>query len=344
MRGTVRPRAGQSGSAVGRDCARVHARGRDWDVGQRSSTETAIALIQAFLEQRVWKQADLARRLEMTTPAVRRRLDEMTEAGFPLEREEEHPHVYWSVPKGWFPGGLLVKREEVPELLRLLGRLPRTKARDALLQTILERIPQQAQSQIAPVVAPTVSPREDEHLTTIEDSARAKQALRFRYYTASRGIEGVRHASVHAVFPAPPARFVATCHRSNQLRWFRVENVSDASLDSNEPYRPASSEHVGAFLAESLDGYREEVPSTQISFFVREPESRWVVRNLPTGMKAEHDPKGGIHVTAQTSALLLAARYVVQLGEAARPETPALAEKVVEIAAGALRNARTARP
>jgi hypothetical protein len=53
-------------------------------VGQRSSTENQIALVQAFLESRVWKQAELARRLEMRSGALRKRLDEMCAAGFSL--------------------------------------------------------------------------------------------------------------------------------------------------------------------------------------------------------------------------------------------------------------------
>lgn len=271
----------------------------------------------------------------MTSPAVRKRLEEMQAAGFPLEREEEHPHVYWSVPKDWFPGGLLFKRDEVPELLRLLGRLPKSKARDQMLETILARIPQRID--VASAIVPTVSAREETHLAIIEDAIRTKTPLRFRYYTASRGAEGTRHASVHVVFPSPPARFVATCHRTDQLRWFRVENISDANADPHEPYRLATKEALDDFVAQSLDGYREPSAPQMITFFVRDPEARWVSRNLPPEMKAEEE-MGGIRVSVNTSALLVAARYVVQLGDAATPETPALAEKVVEIARGALRN------
>src|SRR5258708_19203057 len=95
-------------------------------VGQRSSTDTVIGLVQAFLERRTWTQADLARRLEMGVPAVKKRLEELAGA-FNLEREEDHPHIYWSVPKNWFPGGVLFAREQLPDLLRQLSRLPRGK-------------------------------------------------------------------------------------------------------------------------------------------------------------------------------------------------------------------------
>ena len=303
-------------------------------MGQRSATETVAALIGAFLEQRTWKQADLARRLEMTTPAVKKRLDELT-PWLKLEREEDHPHVYWSVPKDWFPGGLLMKREEVPELLRLLARLPKSKARDRLLERIIARIPQDASQ--ASVVAPDASPREEQHLGVIEDSARAGKPLRFRYFTASRGAEGQRHASVHRVFPGPPARFVATCHRSGGLKWFRVDNVGDAALDPHEPFRSATEKIVEAFLGESLDGFREEIaPTETVTFFVRDPEARWVARNLLQGMKADQE-RGGIRVTAVTKAVPVVARYVAQLGEAAEPETDSLTQKVEELAKGALR-------
>jgi len=262
----------------------------------------------------------------------------MFAGGFPLDREEEHPHVYWSVPRHWFPGGLLIKREEVPELLRLLGRLPRSTSRERLLQAIVERIPHAAAP--APIVAPDVTAREDRYLAVIEDSARAKIALRLRYYSVGRGAEETRHASVHTVLPGPPARFVATCHRSGKLKWFRVENVSDAELDPEEAYRSANAGAVETFLAESIDGYHGGKAPETLTFFVRDPESRWVARNLETGMKADVVP-GGIRVNVKTSALLLTARFVVQLGDAARAETPALAAKVAEIASGALRNART---
>ena len=75
-------------------------------MGQRSSTVTVVQLVQAFLEQRTWTQKALAERLEMTTPAVREKLKEL-QGIFRLEREEDHPHVYWSVPKDWFPGGVI---------------------------------------------------------------------------------------------------------------------------------------------------------------------------------------------------------------------------------------------
>jgi hypothetical protein len=58
-------------------------------VGQRSTTETLAGVYQAFLTRRTWKQADLARELDVSSEAVRRVLHELQEKGMPLEREAD---------------------------------------------------------------------------------------------------------------------------------------------------------------------------------------------------------------------------------------------------------------
>lgn len=306
-------------------------------VGQRSSTETVIALVQAFFERRTWSQADLARRLGMTTAALRNKLHELMGV-FHLEREEDHPHVYWSVPRDWFPGGVLFTREQLPELLRQLSRLPRSKVRDALLATVVRHGAMDAGAQDLPatVVAPEATPHEEEYLATIEDAAARRVPLRFRYFTPSRGSMSTRHASVHRVVLGLPPRFIATCHRASTLKWFRVENIFEARLDDQEAFRPSTAKALDAFHAASLDGFNAGGAPETLSFVVREPEARWVALNLPSPMRAEDAPGLGIRVTIETTALRQVARFVVGLGGAALPETPALAAAVSELARGAL--------
>ena len=77
---------------------------------------------------------------------MRKKLVEL-QGPFHLEREEDHPHVYWSVPKDWFPGGVFFTRAQLPELLRLLGRLPRSKARDVVLETVFRHVPRDGDSE-----------------------------------------------------------------------------------------------------------------------------------------------------------------------------------------------------
>ncbi len=302
-------------------------------MGQRSNTETIVALLKAFLDQRTWKQADLARHVGVQPATVHKRLEELRACGVPLESEREHPHVFWSVPRSWYPGGVLFTGEQVTQMFRQLSRLPKSKARNALIETVLRYLPTR-QPAIAIVPAETTA-REEQHLPVIEDAANQKVALQFRYFTANRGSEGRRHASVHRVVLGPPARFVATCHRTGGLKWFRVENVSDAKLDAREPFRDADAKTVDAHLRASLDGFHEGRPPEAHVFFVSDPDARWVARNLLEEMRAEEVP-GGIRVTLETSALTRLARFVVGLGAAARPLTPALRAEVSALAKGAL--------
>jgi predicted DNA-binding transcriptional regulator YafY len=306
-------------------------------VGSRSGTVTVVHLLQAFLEQRTWTQKGLAERLGMTTPAVRDKLREL-EGIFHLERQEDHPHVYWSVPKNWFPGGVVFKREQLPELLRHLLRLPKGKSRDALLETVLRNLPKGGEADALPdaVVPPASTKQEEDYLAVIEDAAAQKRALLFRYFTASRGQMSMRYASVHRVVLGRPARFIATCHREDKLKWFRVENILSAHLDKDEPYKPASGKAVEAFHRASIDGFNAGGAAAELSFVVRDPEARWVQTNLLPTMKVETLSNGRIRVTVETNAILQVARYVVGLGAAAIAETPALAEAIEVLARGAL--------
>ena len=302
-------------------------------MGQRSSTETVVAILKAFLDQRTWKQADLARHVGVQPAAVHKRLEELRASGIPFTSERDHPHVYWSVPKSWYPGGVLFTGEQITQLFRQLSHVPNSKARNQLIESLLKFLP--TRSAVTNVVPAETTIREERHLPTIEDSTNEKVALQFRYLTVGKGKEGVRHASVHRILLGPPARFVATCHRSGDIKWFRVENVSDAKLDKREPFRDADPKKVDALLSESLDGFHEGgAPATQ-AFFVSDPDARWVARNLMAGMTPEEVP-GGIRVTIETSAPKQLARFVVGLGAIAKPLTPTLEAEVAALAKGAL--------
>jgi predicted DNA-binding transcriptional regulator YafY len=186
-----------------------------------------------------------------------------------------------------------------------------------------------------PIVAREASPEEERFLAVVEDSASHRTALHMRYLTAGRVDEGSRHASVHRVLLGPPARFVATCHRSGTLKTFRVDGVLDARLDPAQPFRAADDPAVDAYLRASLDGFRGDGPPREHSFVVRNPEARWVKKNLLEGMRAE-SAGDGIRVIVHTASLDRLARYVVSLGGAATPQTPELAREVAALARAAL--------
>lgn len=312
-------------------------------MGQRSTTETAFGIIAAFIEQNTWTQAELARRLETRVETIRRQLTELQAAGIKLEREEDHPHVYWSVPKNWLPGALAFSAEEARDLLRLIVRSPRGALRERVVQTALARLGNfgtaTADFDAAAVRPAAIPPHEEEVLDVIEDAARNKVALKMRYFTASRRHESWRHASVQRVDVGARPHFVAVCHKSAELRRFRVSNVLLAKLDHGEPFRKAAAAALAKFDRESFGGYRDDGPVVRCAFFVRDPEAAWVEKNLPDDTVQHEAARGGTRFFVDTAAVVVLARYVAGLGEVARPETPELAEEVAAIARAALANA-----
>lgn len=307
-------------------------------MGQRGASQSIAAILQAFLRSRTWTQAALARELQIGVPALKKHLKALEDAGLPLERQDDHPHVYWSVPQSWFPGGVVYRGPDVEVLLRQLSRLPRSKDRERLIEIALDCLTGDRQTRASGlprvVMVRETSEPEAEHLSVIEDSATQQRTLHCRYFS-TRGSESWRNLSVQRIVSGSPVRFAAICHRDGNLKWFRVDNVLDARLDEGDPYRTVDGSALSAFLASSLDGFYEEgEPETHV-FSVRHPEARWVAKNLLEGMQHTESPEG-IRITVRTTGLQRLASYVVGLGAAAQIETPSLARAVAALARGAL--------
>jgi hypothetical protein len=144
-----------------------------------------------------------------------------------------------------------------------------------------------------------------------------------------------RTVSVHHITAGPPARFLATCHRDGALKWFRVDRILRAHESAEEAFRAATKEGVARVLATSIDGYQGDGAPSEVSVFVREPESRWVARNHPRPLVVEELPNG-IRLRGEVGSVKQLARWVVSLGSAARAESPELVEAVRALAAGAI--------
>jgi predicted DNA-binding transcriptional regulator YafY len=174
-------------------------------------------------------------------------------------------------------------------------------------------------------------------LSVVEDAARAKQALQMAYVTTRTGEQSARLVSVQRVSYGARIRFVAYCHRSHRLKWFRVSNVRWAKADGSTPYQAAPVEEVDALFARSIDGYADRGPPRRVSFVVTGDAARWVPGNLPsTAMTAEPCPEG-VRVSVETAGMDVLARFVVGLGAEVILETPELARRVADLARGALR-------
>jgi len=258
----------------------------------------------------------------------------------PLTNEFEHPHVYWSVPRGWLPDAVAIDKTELPVLVRLVARSPRSAARDRLLRKLV-RFERDAEGLAGAMVTRTPSLQEESFLPLAEDAAARRVALGIQYFTASRGALEWRHISVHRVVAGPPARLAATCHRTGRLKWFRIDNVLSAHLDPEVAFKPADAGSVERFLAGTVDGFHDGGASSDCVVTVRAPESHWVQRNLLEGMQFSVQGEG-IRIVAPSSALTRVARWVVGLGDAATCETKELAALVAALARAALSRAPAA--
>jgi predicted DNA-binding transcriptional regulator YafY len=303
-------------------------------MGQRTGSESLTRIISAFWGERTWSQAELSRYLGVTVRTLRKHLDELTSAGWPLHREDDHPHVYWSIPKDWFPGGVALGREEIASLLHLLARLPESAERERVIGALKNNAPAPLLTVLDRVLPPRSSPVAEQHLPAVLDALGQRKVLKIRYFTASRGAIGTRLLSVQRVLAGPPARFIAYCHTANDLRWFRLENIEGLSPSPEADFVEVDDAQVEEVVSRSVDGFFAG-PSVRVTFFVRAPESRWVAKNLPEGLEGI-DTDGGLLVDQETHGLIPIARFVVGLGKAAECRSPELAKQVRALAREAL--------
>ncbi len=300
---------------------------------KRSAGATISQILLEFEREHTWTQAALAERCGIEVRALKVRLKELVDAGVPLVRDEEPPHVYWSVPRTWRSGSVSLSTDQMLLIARLLGRLPASRTRSDALKVVAESL------RTGPVPdAPesfSLDPSEDAHLVVVEDALEKKHALRMEYFSVGRVAREWRTVSVHHISAGPPARFLATCHRDGTIKWFRVDRILRAHDSSDEAFRSAKAGTVEHVLETSIDGYHGEGHTTAVSLSVREPESRWVARNHPKPLRLEELPSG-IRLTGEVGSVKQLARWVVSLGSAARAETPELVEAVRALAQGSL--------
>ncbi len=312
-------------------------------MGRRSATETVAALFLAFLQQPTWQQAELARSLGVTAKTLRSCLTDLELAGLPLERVEEHPHVYLSVPAGWVPGAVAFSVEEARALARMLVRHAKTPDRDLVLARLVSCLSQRTASAPAKpsntANSITTQVGAEAQLPFVQDATTRRCVLQIQYFSAHRGQIAWRDISPARLTIGPPARVLALCHRTGTLKWFRVSNIIAARLVEDTSYLEAPSARVDEVFSTSLNGYHDGEGSRLCRFTVRDPDARWLKSNLPDGAKVT-DMAGGIIVEVDSGALLPLARLVVGLGDAASIETPALEKLVKHLARGALRVTR----
>jgi len=301
-------------------------------VGARSRYETVAKVVIAFTRKRTWTQADLAREVALQPRQLRKVLMELSEAGVPLEREEEHPQVYWSVPKGWLPGGVSLDGELVTRALGLVIRLPPGSDRDHLLEAL---------APFGQAPGPGVVEHHGRQGDVVDQLWRLaiegiehNRALRVRYRSTKRG-SSARSISPQRIDQSSN-HLLAFCHKAQALRRFHFDRVEQVAFDACEQYVHIDKRRVDAFLTESVDGFHDPAGARELAFYVRPSAAPWVAEDLPDGLEHERTDDGGLYVHGYVAGLGQVARYVVGLGAEAEAETPELRDAVEALARGAL--------
>jgi predicted DNA-binding transcriptional regulator YafY len=309
-------------------------------MGRRSGTETAIEILRAFVARRRWRQAELAREVGITVPALRKHLTSWSTV-VPLTSCTSHPDVFWELPRDWHPAGVLLDGRAVGDLVRILARAPKSADRDLLIALLLRRHP--SAPTVSAIAATELESEEQQFLPIVEDAAARRRVLRMKYFSARRGETDWRDVSVARIYPSAPPRFVAFCHRARELRLFRVSNIASAHVGTSEEFIASDPRSLDKRERGHVDGWCDDGEQDgELVFFVAAPHDRWVRRNLRPGMRSE-SVDGGLRVVAPPSGLVAVARFVVGLGGAARSETPSLDAAVRALAEGALAKPLSAR-
>lgn len=303
---------------------------------KNSNIEALAGVYEAFGRCKTWRQAALARELDLRPERLRKMLEALRDQGWPLERDEDPPQVYWSVDRHWFGGGVLVPRASIPRLLRLLAYVPASPERAKVLRLFEAAAP--AAAAIFEAVRPphALSTEEEGYLRAVEEAIGGRRSIEMKYFSRHRGELEWRTISPHLVHLDDSLRVAAVCHRSDRLKWFRIdgiEGLQDAS--TRAAYRDRAPDLLESFLSESVAGFHAPGPKQVHTFVVREPTARWAKTLLKPPMMYEAVP-GGIRVTAETAGVIQIARFLIGLGGDVCEVSPALADEVRRIAEAAL--------
>jgi predicted DNA-binding transcriptional regulator YafY len=303
-------------------------------LGQKSRSEAVAHVLLALLRHRSVKQAELAREIGTSPRVVRQCITDLQLANMPIEREDDHPHVYYSVPKGWLPHGAVLPVEDVEAILRVLARVPSEQARRDSIAACLGTERTWFKATLA--LQDSLLPRELETLEDLEDSVYARTTAKITYHSPERGNMETRHISVQRIaYHERPLRLLAVCHRTKNLKWFRLDRVQGVDLDRQEPFLAAETHAIDDVVANTLLGFHHSGEPVDCVFVVDAPVHRWFVPLL--GSRSTTTPCGqAVRVTVRTAAVEVLARELVGLGAAVHVETPELGAAVRALAEGVL--------
>lgn len=273
--------------------------------------------MERFGERRSWHEGEFSEHLGLRGKLLDV-LAVLAEQGWPLHLEGG----VWSIPEGWRSASVQFSPLELAELLRLLVRSPRSKARDRLLAKLTRRMRQE------PWIAPLgIDPR-DEHRRTLERAARSQTVVELLYFSREACVAGPRLVSVQDS-PAPDrSECWGVSHKANTAVHILLDCVLDVRERPDRSYLPAA----------EVPRAPGPIPKVRVAFEVPQAKARQLLAGVPPGLSLHH---GGqvIRVEGAVAALTPVALLVLTLGAGVvigTPELRGMVDALARIAIGEL--------
>lgn len=173
---------------------------------------------------------------------------------------------------------------------------------------------------------------EERHLPTVRAALDAGHRLRLEYLVAARDESTTRDVDPIRVVAVDGRWYLqAWCHRAEDVRTFRIDRISDASVLDVQAQPPA-----GVQLRPVPPRVFQPSEDDLTVGLVLQPHASWVAENFPLESSTRQQD-GSLEVTLKVADPAWIVRLVWRLGGAARVTEPIwLAERVAADAAAAL--------
>lgn len=180
--------------------------------------------------------------------------------------------MFWSMAKGWYPGAVAFRGQDVAKLVRLLQLAPQSPQRDRLLHQINSSPTGLGKGPTTSVLVHVLNLAKELRLATLQHSASAIEPIFTQYYTLSRGALAWRYLSGHR--PLVVQRlFIATRHRNGRLQRLRLDSAVAISKAKYELLRAATDSNIGCLFNEGVvvvEQTKRGLPNNNRPFCVQE--------------------------------------------------------------------------
>lgn len=297
---------------------------------RRATNDIFCAIIEALLAQGTWAQARLARYLDLPTRTLRAHMRNLERLG--VKCEEDGRDIYYSVPRNWLIGaGINLSNDQVVRVLRQVLFAPDSTEQREVIGMLVVNSPALRDLLKLEAIATPSMPAGAEHLAGLMDVLQS--TVIELDYIDGEGKNLQRRVSPQRIYHAPPRQYlIAWSHRSNALRWFRIDRIRGFHAQAGEAFVAVDDALIDEDMTSRIDGYRDPDPPRVFQLrFPTEESCQWVLDAIP-GMSTVHPTGGEVVVRVVTSAPLQLARHLVALDAQFRIESAELRGMVLRLA------------